>query len=54
MKHLGYLLENCSKQSNRPILSDEKLAQSLFAFETMDNTGCFAKAKSNSRNRGFS
>lgn len=36
-EHLGYLLENCSKESNRPILSDEKLAQILFAFETMAN-----------------
>lgn len=36
-KHLGYLLENCSKESNRPILSDEKLAQILFAFESMAN-----------------
>ena len=37
-KHLGYLLENCSKESTRPILSDEKLAQILFAFETMANS----------------
>ncbi|MBS4194291.1 FUSC family protein [Lederbergia citri] len=36
-KHLGYLLENCSRESNRPILSHEKLAQILFAFETMAN-----------------
>ncbi|MEH7239026.1 FUSC family protein [Bacillus sp. JJ1562] len=36
-KHLGFLLENCSKESNRLILSDEKLAHLLFAFETMAN-----------------
>ncbi len=37
IRHLGYLLENCSKESNRPILSDEKLAQILFSFESMAN-----------------
>ncbi|MFS0824791.1 FUSC family protein [Bacillus sp. 1P02SD] len=37
IRHLGYLLENCSKESNRLILSDEKLAQILFVFETMAN-----------------
>lgn len=36
-EHLGYLLENCSKESSRPMLSDEKLARILFAFETMAN-----------------
>lgn len=35
--HLGYLLENSSKELNRPILSDEKLAQILFSFEMMAN-----------------
>ena len=34
-KQLGYLLENCSKETNRPNLSDERSAQLLFAFETM-------------------
>lgn len=34
-RHLGYLLELVAKQSNRPILSDEKLAQFLFVFESM-------------------
>lgn len=36
-KHLGYLLETYSKEENRPVLSDEKLAQILYAFETMAN-----------------
>jgi len=34
---LGYLLENCSKDFNRPILSDVHLAQLLFVFENMAN-----------------
>ncbi|WP_428909508.1 FUSC family protein [Niallia sp. Krafla_26] len=37
LRQLGYLLENCSKENNRPILSDEKLAQLLFTFESMAN-----------------
>ncbi|KKK39931.1 membrane protein [Mesobacillus campisalis] len=37
VKHLGYLLKNCSKENNRPNLSDEKLAQILLAFEAMAN-----------------
>ncbi|MEH7379201.1 FUSC family protein [Bacillus sp. JJ1533] len=37
IRQLGYLLESCSKESDRPKLSDEKLAQILFAFETMAN-----------------
>ncbi|MFD1781721.1 FUSC family protein [Fredinandcohnia salidurans] len=36
-KQLGFLLENCSKDSDRSNLSDEKSAQILFAFETMAN-----------------
>lgn len=36
-KQLGYLLENCSKASERPVHSDEKLAQLLFSFESMAN-----------------
>jgi len=36
-KQLGFLLENCSKDSDRPNLSDEKSAQILYAFETMAN-----------------
>ena len=35
IEHLGYLLENCSKSANRPILSDENLAQLLYVCETM-------------------
>ena len=35
IEHLGYLLENCSKNTNRPILSDENLAQLLYVCETM-------------------
>ena len=34
IEQLGYLLENCSKVENRPILSDEKLAQLLYVCET--------------------
>jgi hypothetical protein len=34
---LSYLLENCSKNDKRPILSDDNLAQLLFVFETMAN-----------------
>lgn len=37
MKHLSYLLEKCAIEQNRPVLSDEKLAQILYAFETMAN-----------------
>ncbi len=34
---LSYLLESCSKNDNRPTLSDDCLAQLLFVFETMAN-----------------
>ena len=37
IEQLGYLLENCSKNANRPILSDETLAQLLYVCETMAN-----------------
>jgi uncharacterized membrane protein YccC len=37
IEHLGFLLENCSKTDNRPILSDERLAQILYVCETMAN-----------------
>lgn len=37
MKHLGYLLEACSREKERSILSDEKLSTILFAFEIMAN-----------------
>lgn len=37
VKHLGYLLEACSREKERPILSDEKLSTILFAFEIMAN-----------------
>ena len=35
MEHLGYLLESSSKESKRPVLSDEILAHFLLVFETM-------------------
>ncbi|MEH7011841.1 hypothetical protein V7087_13700 [Neobacillus niacini] len=35
MEQLGYLLESSSKNSNRPVLSDEILAYFLLVFETM-------------------
>ncbi|WP_316572276.1 FUSC family protein [Neobacillus sp. YIM B06451] len=35
--HLGYLLENCSKTEQRPILSDQTLSQLLYVCETMAN-----------------
>ncbi len=38
LDHLAYLLENCSNQEKRPILSDETLAQLLFVLETMANS----------------
>ncbi|MEH7342978.1 FUSC family protein [Bacillus sp. JJ1532] len=38
MEQLGQLLDLCSKNAQRPILSDESLAQFLFVFETMANT----------------
>jgi len=34
---LSYLLETCSKNDRRPILSDDNLAQLIFIFETMAN-----------------
>lgn len=37
IEHLGFLLNNCSKVEDRPILSEKKLAQILFVFETMAN-----------------
>jgi uncharacterized membrane protein YccC len=37
IEHLGYLLENCSKNENRPILSDTTLSQLLYVCETMAN-----------------
>ncbi len=37
IEHLGYLLENCAKIDNRPILSDETLSQLLYVCETMAN-----------------
>ncbi|WP_077616987.1 FUSC family protein [Bacillus sinesaloumensis] len=36
-RHLGYLLEKCSKETSRSKLSDERLAQLLYSFETMAN-----------------
>ncbi|WP_231514805.1 FUSC family protein [Oceanobacillus salinisoli] len=35
IEQLGYLLENCAKDKERPVLSDEKLAQLLYVCETM-------------------
>ncbi|MGX9136006.1 FUSC family protein [Rummeliibacillus sp. JY-2-4R] len=35
IEQLGYLIENCSKDTNRPVLSDKTLAQLLLVFETM-------------------
>lgn len=35
IEHLSYLLENNAKELNRSILPDDKLAQILFAFESM-------------------
>ncbi len=35
MEQLGYLLDSSSKQSKRPVLSDEILAQFLLVFESM-------------------
>lgn len=37
IEHLGYLLENCSRTEERPILSDETLSQLLYICETMAN-----------------
>ncbi|WP_043932646.1 FUSC family protein [Bacillus sp. EB01] len=37
IENLGYLLENCSKIENRPILSDAALSQLLYVCETMAN-----------------
>ncbi|WP_045521449.1 FUSC family protein [Neobacillus niacini] len=37
IEHLGYLLENCSKNEYRPILSDKTLSQLLYVCETMAN-----------------
>ncbi|MBM7651186.1 FUSC family protein [Neobacillus cucumis] len=35
LEHLGYLLDNCSKNEYRPIFSDETLSQLLYVCETM-------------------
>jgi hypothetical protein len=37
IEQLGYLLENCSKESKRPNLPDETLAELLFVCESMAN-----------------
>ena len=37
IQHLGYLLESCSKNENRPILSDKILSQLLYVCENMAN-----------------
>jgi uncharacterized membrane protein YccC len=37
IEHLGYLLENCSKNEYRPILPDKILSQLLYVCETMAN-----------------
>lgn len=37
IKHLGYLLEKCSKENQRPNLSNRELARILYVFETMAN-----------------
>ncbi len=37
IEHLGYLLENCSRNEDRPILSDQTLSQLLYVCETMAN-----------------
>lgn len=37
IEQLGYLLDSIIKDSKRPVLSDEKLAQLLFIFETIAN-----------------
>jgi uncharacterized membrane protein YccC len=37
IEHIGYLLENCAKTNNRPLLSDETLSQLLFVCENMAN-----------------
>jgi hypothetical protein len=37
IEQLGYLLENCSKDSQRPNLPDEILADLLFVCESMAN-----------------
>ncbi|MBB6444017.1 FUSC family protein [Bacillus benzoevorans] len=37
LDHLAYLLDSCSEQKSRPILSDESLAQLLYSCESMAN-----------------
>ncbi|MCU9612753.1 FUSC family protein [Caldibacillus lycopersici] len=37
IQHLGFLLENCAENDQRPIFTDKALAQILYACETMAN-----------------
>ncbi|MEH7118126.1 FUSC family protein [Neobacillus vireti] len=46
IEHLGYLLEDCSKKESRPILSDNVLAQLLYACETMAKTASIKRSSS--------
>jgi len=46
IEQLAFLLEQCSKDANRPILSDSTLAQLLFVFENMANAANRKRAPS--------
>lgn len=46
IEHLAYLLEDCSKEENRPILSDHVLAQILYACEMMANSASLQRSSS--------
>lgn len=46
LEHLAFLLEECSKEGNRPILSDTVLAQLLYACEMMANSANLPRSSS--------
>lgn len=46
LEHLAYLLEECSKEESRPILSDKVLAQLLYSCEMMANSASLQRSSS--------